>query len=207
MGRRRTIDRDSMMDAVESVVRKHGLDGLSIDAVAREAGCSKSSVLYDFKNKNALLAAFIRNRVATRQAQLSECRAECRGYAPLLGALIEVMQDKPSEDEVSIAMIIAAGMREAEDCRAHIQQAISDDIAQVLDQSSCTRSGLLAYLALQGLMSLEYLDFHHLPDPLRSQALKDIAWLATGKIAAGAGSGPTDSDAPQPDCGAEVTPS
>jgi AcrR family transcriptional regulator len=43
-------------------VRQLGLAGLSIDAVAKEAGISKSSVVYDFRNKNALLAAFIEKK-------------------------------------------------------------------------------------------------------------------------------------------------
>mgnify|MGYP002712407599 CR=1 FL=1 len=40
MGRKRTIDRDTLMDGVESVARREGVSGLSIDALAKEVGMS-----------------------------------------------------------------------------------------------------------------------------------------------------------------------
>mgnify|MGYP002715770027 CR=1 FL=1 len=58
MGRKRTIDRDALMDGVESVARREGVSGLSIDALAKEVGISKSSVVYDCGSKAGLLAAF-----------------------------------------------------------------------------------------------------------------------------------------------------
>ena len=51
MGRKRTIDRDALMDGVESVARREGVSGLSIDALAKEVGISKSSVVYDCGSK------------------------------------------------------------------------------------------------------------------------------------------------------------
>ena len=57
MGRKRTIDRDALMDGVESVARREGVSGLSIDALAKEVGISKSSVVYDCGSKAGLLAA------------------------------------------------------------------------------------------------------------------------------------------------------
>ena len=45
MGRRKTIDRQATLRAIETVVRERGFAALSIDAVAKAAGISKSSVL------------------------------------------------------------------------------------------------------------------------------------------------------------------
>ena len=55
MGRKRSIDRDELMRAVDAVARRAGVSGLSIDAVATEAGVSKSSVVYDCQGKACLL--------------------------------------------------------------------------------------------------------------------------------------------------------
>lgn len=59
VGRRRSIDRGKMLDAAERVVARDGAAGLTIDAVAREAGISKASVLYDVKTKQHLVESVI----------------------------------------------------------------------------------------------------------------------------------------------------
>ena len=63
MARIRRIEDDEVFDAAERVVIRMGMAGLSIDAVAKEAGISKARVLYDFKSKAALLEALIDRRL------------------------------------------------------------------------------------------------------------------------------------------------
>ena len=48
MGRRRTIDRDQLLDAAEAVIGREGAAGLTIDAVAKEMGITKGGVQYCF---------------------------------------------------------------------------------------------------------------------------------------------------------------
>lgn len=48
MGRRRTIDRDQLLDAAEAVIAREGAAGLTIDAVAKEMGITKGGVQYCF---------------------------------------------------------------------------------------------------------------------------------------------------------------
>ena len=55
MGRKRAIDQQQVLDAAERVVGRDGAANLTVDAVAREAGVSKASVLYDYKSKQALI--------------------------------------------------------------------------------------------------------------------------------------------------------
>src|SRR5690606_31627342 len=54
-GRPRTIDRDKVLDAAEAVVMRAGAAGLTIDAVAREAGITKGGVQYAFGSKENLI--------------------------------------------------------------------------------------------------------------------------------------------------------
>lgn len=57
MGRRRTIDRDQLLDAAEAVIAREGAAGLTIDAVAKEMGITKGGVQYCFGTKDALIDA------------------------------------------------------------------------------------------------------------------------------------------------------
>lgn len=59
MGRKRVIDQQAVLDAAERVVGRDGAANLTIDAVAREAGINKASVLYDHKSKQALVEAVV----------------------------------------------------------------------------------------------------------------------------------------------------
>jgi AcrR family transcriptional regulator len=59
MGRRRTIERDKVLDAAEAVVLAVGAGGLTIDAVAKASGITKGGVQYCFGNKDGLIDAMM----------------------------------------------------------------------------------------------------------------------------------------------------
>lgn len=177
MGRRKSIDRDSIMAAVEAVVRRQGLAGLSIDAVAREAGISKSSVLYDFKNKAGLLAAFMSNRIAVKRDMMIRAAAAREGQEhPWLLGMLDVLSVAPSEEDIAITMILAAGMG-SDECRAPMCSLVQDDLTRVTSGPGDSRQAQLAYLAIQGLLSLEYFGFHRFQPEERARLLADIAGL------------------------------
>ncbi|MAD47525.1 MAG: TetR family transcriptional regulator [Oceanospirillaceae bacterium] len=57
MGRRKTIDRNVLLDIAEQIVGGQGAKALTIDALAKAAGITKGGVQYSFRNKEALLDA------------------------------------------------------------------------------------------------------------------------------------------------------
>ena len=59
MGRKRTIDRDALLDAAEAIVTEQGAGKLTFDEIARRAGVSKGGVLYCFSSKHDLVAAMV----------------------------------------------------------------------------------------------------------------------------------------------------
>ena len=81
MGRLRIIDRDAVLTAAETVVRRDGAARLTIEAVAAEAGISKASVLYDYKTKQALIKAIVERRVAAECERVRKIIEEL-GAAP-----------------------------------------------------------------------------------------------------------------------------
>ena len=75
MARPRKTTNDDILDAAERVVARLGAAGLSIDAVAKEAGVSKAMVVYDHKSKKALLEALVDRRVKADMAYVDQCVA------------------------------------------------------------------------------------------------------------------------------------
>lgn len=59
VGRRKTIDRNSVVDAAEAVVAERGSSALTISAVAEVAGITKGGVQSCFGTKEALIAAIL----------------------------------------------------------------------------------------------------------------------------------------------------
>ena len=64
MGRRRTIDRSAVLAAAEAVIAEAGAAGLTLDAVAAQAGISKGGVLYCYPSKRALVDALLERDLA-----------------------------------------------------------------------------------------------------------------------------------------------
>ncbi|WP_234967759.1 TetR/AcrR family transcriptional regulator [Pontibaca methylaminivorans] len=167
------------MAAIERVARRTGMDGLSIDAVAREAGISKSSVLYDCGNKSALLAEFIRYRLETYSRNCDEARTRYQGQSnPSFRAMIENHRTAPTDEEMSVAMLICAGAGKDANCREIMREKITEDTQRVIDESADKNRILQAFLALHGLAFLEYFGFCHFDEGIRNQLLDDLMSIA-----------------------------
>src|SRR5690606_15169274 len=79
MGRRQTIDRGALLDAAERVVLRDGANGLTMDAVAREAGVSKGGVLYAFATKDRLIDEMMRRVTAAYDTLVEQFLADAGG--------------------------------------------------------------------------------------------------------------------------------
>ena len=111
MARNRTIDSDALLDAAERVAIRDGAVGLSIDAVAREAGISKSRVVYDYKSKSGLLRALVERRLRMEDERvLAAVKANGSAANPELSGRIAAAQDTPNEDDRAIALTLCAAM-------------------------------------------------------------------------------------------------
>lgn len=51
----RSLTRETLLGAATQVILEKGVEALTLDAVARQAGVSKGGLLYHFPNKNALV--------------------------------------------------------------------------------------------------------------------------------------------------------
>jgi AcrR family transcriptional regulator len=66
--------RARLLDAAVAVVRRAGAQGLTLDAVAAEAGVSKGGLLYHFSSKRELLDALVERWLDGWQAELDADR-------------------------------------------------------------------------------------------------------------------------------------
>jgi AcrR family transcriptional regulator len=69
MARRASDIREKILSTVEQQLRRSDGSALTLDSVAREAGCAKGLVNYHFKTKNELLAAAALRLVTLREAR------------------------------------------------------------------------------------------------------------------------------------------
>src|SRR5690606_27453443 len=161
MGRKRAIDQQGILDAAERVVARDGAANLSIDRVAKEAGISKASVLYDFKTKQAVLEAVVERAFARDNAmhgQLEEGLATHENRTitgRILGAEVPL-----AEPFRNAALILSAALVADKSLRAKMQATQARVIEDVQRTAHSPRGAQLAYLALEGLKLLENLDFH-----------------------------------------------
>ncbi|GLK64206.1 MULTISPECIES: TetR/AcrR family transcriptional regulator [Paracoccus] len=179
MGRKRTISRDELMSAIERVARRVGAAGLSIDAVAKEAGISKSSVVYDCESKAGLLAAFIRHKMAQHREVFAEIQARHEGKPnTMLLTLIDKCRRVPTEEELEIALLISASMGEHAECREIMREVISGDIQAVAEQAGDRKRMLMTLLALHGMAFLEFFGFSRFDQETRDDILDELMAIA-----------------------------
>ena len=179
MGRKRTIDRDALMDGVESVARREGVSGLSIDALAKEVGISKSSVVYDCGSKAGLLAAFTRHKIGQYRERFGDALQAHAGQPNAwLRAMIDMGREGPSDDDVAITMLISASMGENAECREIMQQALSTNARRIAAEAAEPRQMLRVLLTLHGMMFVECFGFHRFDDVTRNEILDDLMALA-----------------------------
>ncbi|MCB1445200.1 MAG: TetR family transcriptional regulator [Rhizobiaceae bacterium] len=186
MARLRTIDSDALLDAAERVAIRDGAVGLTIDAVAREAKISKSRVIYDYKSKSGLLQALVERRLRLEAGRVAAAvSAEGDSPNPELCGRIAAAKDMPDDDDRAIALTLCAAMSSEEPMQAMIRDVVSKDIEAVTSRARCAPLAVVAYLALHGMMSLEYLDIHRWSDGERGEILAEILKLSHAASAAG----------------------
>lgn len=68
----RSQTRDAILQATSQVIRDKGIEGLTLDAVAKEAGVSKGGLLYHFPSKDALIAGAISQLIDDHETALQQ---------------------------------------------------------------------------------------------------------------------------------------
>jgi AcrR family transcriptional regulator len=179
MARPRVIEQHDILDAAEAVVLRNGAANLTLDAVALEAGISKASVVYDYKTKQQLIKAIIERRLALEEERICSATASL-GCLPgaVIHGMIAAAATTPPDETRAVALNLTAAVAQDSALRKPIAEFYQEKISAVQETvKRGPRGGLLAFLALEGLKSLEWHDIHSWPDDERQRILREIAWL------------------------------
>jgi AcrR family transcriptional regulator len=180
MGRKRVIDQQAILDAGEAVVARDGATALTLDAVAQQAGISKASVIYDFKTKQALIEAIVERAFRADHARHQQEEQALGGRDSVaIRSRIAVAAEPPPEAFRPAALNLTAALTLDAGLRRRMQDSQAATVAHILETALVPRGALLAYLALEGLKFLEYLDFHQFEPAERARIIDEIGWLVT----------------------------
>lgn len=179
MGRRRAVDRNALLDAAETVIRRDGAARLTLEAVAAEAGISKASVLYELGSKQNLTHAVVARRVAEWKGM---CAAQEQAMAGRPNAAVHAVLSKGAhpltEADRSTAVALSLALFQDEALRRPIQADIGQRIEGVLRDSPTPIGALCALMAIEGLLTMERFDLHRFDPEVRARLVAAIGWIA-----------------------------
>lgn len=179
MGRTRKIKKDDILDAAERVVVKLGASGLSIDAVAQEAGVSKSTVVYDHKSKSALLEALIDRRMNMElERQSAAVEAAADAPHPELFGRITAASRVVDDTERAVALAVCASVSSEEKMQQRMRKWTTDDL-KAMAAGPKPQAALMSYLALSGFFITELFGFHQWSPEDQSRILEGVRMIYT----------------------------
>ncbi|SNY90422.1 transcriptional regulator, TetR family [Cohaesibacter sp. ES.047] len=178
MARPRKHDQDQILDAVEHVIARDGV--LTIDAVAKVAGVSKATVLYEHTSKPDLVAALVDRTIKADNAYNASCQAEFASEpdAPLRGRVEAARRNPPMPGENGAVLSLVSALMQDTMLRARFRENQSTLRQELLEQASHPRAARLAWLALEGLKFQQHLELHDWTEAERAEVLQDIETLA-----------------------------
>ncbi|KAF1047830.1 TetR/AcrR family transcriptional regulator [Xylophilus sp.] len=175
MGRKQTIDRGALLDAADRVVLREGTTGLTIDAIAAEAGISKGGVLYAFGTKDGVIRAMFERSTAAYDEHAAAAR-ERHADTPEKPALVHVEATRAEEAaNTARAMALLAGLARAPGYREEIRSMYRDIFAPCLQAATTKeRRGRIAMLAAEGLFMLRGFGLLDVSDQQWDEIFDDI---------------------------------
>lgn len=166
--------KDDILDAAERVVMRLGAAGLSIDAVAQEAGVSKSTVVYDHKSKSALLEALIDRQMSAEKERTRAAVTECADTPhPELFGRIAVAQRMPNDAEKAVALAVSTSVGSEEKLMQDMKDWTADDL-RAMAAGAKPKAAMMAYLALTGFYCTELFDFHSWNEAERNEIIDGV---------------------------------
>jgi AcrR family transcriptional regulator len=183
MGRKRTIDRDAILDAAEAVVVEKGAGQLSFEEVARRAGVSKGGVLYAFPGKQALVAAMAERDMARfeRDVARHEAALPVSAQRPVLAHVSATQEESPVLAAKAASLL--AALADARDHAGPIREHYANQLRRFGGASPEGRRARLAFMAAEGAFMLRGLGLASLDEDEWAALFADMAELATdGRI-------------------------
>lgn len=180
MGRHRKVERDVLLDAAQQVVVDRGAAHLTLDAVASDAGVSKASVLYGYKSKDVLVHSLVTHKLEAAKARVEQAKESLEDPTDsgIRARIAITAKQRLSIDDRSVALAVISAMAGNLALRDAGRAFFKDAVDDVLGTATSRKGAMLAFLALEGLRKLDYLDVYRWSRDEYEAILEDIAWLA-----------------------------
>ncbi|WP_082438987.1 MULTISPECIES: TetR/AcrR family transcriptional regulator [unclassified Sphingomonas] len=182
MGRTRTIERDKLLDAAESVTLEKGPVGLTIAAVAEHMGITNGGVQYSFRSKESLIAAMFerwQDEYADRIAELGSVDDNCPVRAHIDYAAD--YNDRSRRGAPSLLVSVLNSPQHMVLVRKWYRERI--DLIDVTTDAG--RRLRLAFLAMEGAFLMRLFGLIEMGDAEWQGIVADVVALADGEPAAG----------------------
>ena len=108
MGRKKTIDREALLDVAEGIVNRQGAAALTIDAVAKAAGITKGGVQYSFGSKDDLINAMFERWGKGYTEQFQRIAGDDPDPLTAVRAHVEATRASDSDADAKAASLMAA---------------------------------------------------------------------------------------------------
>lgn len=171
--------RDRILAAAANVAREAGPGSLSLEAVASRAGVSKGGLLYNFPTKAKLMEALVENHLRAFERSLGDAGAAAGGES-LFAAYIRLAVSECEERKPSASWVFSAVAQNPEFLKP-IKSFRRQLFERLKSETPDLSALLVAYLAIEGLRSLNLFDFDILSKEERrlvASALQSIAGSA-----------------------------
>lgn len=183
--RGRKSSREKILDAAAELVGEIGAGRLTLDAVAERSGLSKGGLLYNFPSKEALLQAMIQrlvDEVSSEKASLRKEFAPKRNLeARLCTAALLKMCGTGKMKEIATGMLAASS--ENPRLLEPVRVVVRETLEKLRTTSEDLDASLLAWLAVEGLRSMEMHDISPFSDDDRKRIVGAIDRLLDRGIA------------------------
>jgi AcrR family transcriptional regulator len=183
--RGRKSSREKILDAAAELVGEIGAGRLTLDAVAERSGLSKGGLLYNFPSKDALLQAMIQRLVDEVSSEKASLRKEFPPgrnlEARLCTTALLKMCGTGKMKEIATGMLAASS--ENPRLLEPVRIVVKETLEKLRTTSDDLDASLLAWLAVEGLRSMEMHDISPFSEADRNRIVGAIGRLLDKGIA------------------------
>ncbi len=175
------MTREAILRAADRVVVEGGVSGMSLEAVAREAGVSKGGLLYHFPSKEALISGMIGRLIEGFRDELG--REFAKGKAPASGRWLRAyVRASFAEDRwyLEVSGGLLAAVAEDPGLLDPLRRAFEDGQRWAVRDGIDPAVATLIRLAADGLFFAELLGFAPPVGGVRERALEALLQLTKG---------------------------
>ncbi|MDO5894409.1 TetR/AcrR family transcriptional regulator [Agrobacterium sp. Azo12] len=173
MGRKKTIDREIILNAAEDIVRSRGAAALTIDALAKSLGVTKGGIQYSFASKDAIIDAMVSRWFVTYDQKFQEIAGEAPDPQAKVWAHVEATRQADEPANYKAAGLMAALMLSPEYLAS--TKKWYESRTEGLDVTTLEgRAARLAFLATEGAFALRWFGLMDISDDEWASIFADI---------------------------------